>query len=226
MYNFKESFGLNLHNIRKNNKLTIEAFAEMLDLSARQVTRIESGENFPSAETICRICMVLDINVKTLFDFEWQDNLMYFSSGCMEKPHLKVVIRDKVAIISYLTSMGGRRKKIRETIPRSKILAFLLALSKEQNQKLIADFFEKKQRLKIIKILPNGQIEDIVTTEDIKNHKNSTENKDYDYITEKIKAYKSDQNKVEYIKLAIDALKSKTALRKVKSILKGIELAL
>lgn len=226
MKNFKEAFGSKIHNIRKSKKLTIETFAEMVDLSSRQITRIESGDNFPSAETICKICMALKTEPKILFDFDWYDNLMYFSTGAPERPQLKVIVNSKKAIIAGSLSIRGQDLNLKETVPNTEILSFLINFAQEKNIPFVVEFFEKRERTKIMRILPDGQLQKIIDVEDLKIDQATGKNKDYEYILEKIKMFESDENKLEYLKASIDALNNKAALAKVKSILKGVELTL
>jgi transcriptional regulator with XRE-family HTH domain len=78
MKNLKKSFGLNLKEIRKSKKYTQESFAEMIDLSPRQLIRIESGKNFPSAETLGKISLALNTSFQNLFNFNLYDDLELF----------------------------------------------------------------------------------------------------------------------------------------------------
>lgn len=109
MKNFKEAFGSNLRNVRKSKNLTIEKFAEMLDVSPRQVTRIESGKNFPSAETLCKISTVLNVQLKNLFDIEWHDNLMYNASGKYIKPNIQIIVGTNKTLVKSLTPLTKKK---------------------------------------------------------------------------------------------------------------------
>lgn len=75
MISLKKAFGANLKVIRKGKQYTQETLAEMIDLSPRQLIRIENGDNFPSAETIEKLSTILDIKLETLFGFEWNSEL-------------------------------------------------------------------------------------------------------------------------------------------------------
>lgn len=70
MKNLKEEFGNKLKNLRKSKNYTQEVFAEKIDLSQRQLIRIENGRNFPSTDTINKIMQILDIDLGKLFDFK------------------------------------------------------------------------------------------------------------------------------------------------------------
>ncbi len=58
--NLKTAFGERLKEIRKAKGFTQERLAEVLDISQRQLTRIETGDNFPSVETLERISLYLE----------------------------------------------------------------------------------------------------------------------------------------------------------------------
>lgn len=70
MKNLKEEFGNKLKNLRKSKNYTQEVFAEKIDLSQRQLIRIENGRNFPSIDTINKMMQILDVDLGKLFDFK------------------------------------------------------------------------------------------------------------------------------------------------------------
>ena len=70
-----------MKELRKNRKITQEKLAELLELNQRQVTRIETGDNFPSADTLEKLCIYLDIHPKYLFEFDWQYKVSYQKTG-------------------------------------------------------------------------------------------------------------------------------------------------
>ena len=72
MEDIKKLFGIRLKFLREKNGYTQEKFAELIDISSRALSAIECGHNFVTADTIGRICKVLCVNPKTLFDFDFQ----------------------------------------------------------------------------------------------------------------------------------------------------------
>ncbi len=72
MDNLKELFGKKLKTLRESKGYTQEKFAEKIDISSRALSAIECGKNFVSAETITRICNALEVQPKSLFDFEFK----------------------------------------------------------------------------------------------------------------------------------------------------------
>ncbi|MBR1753716.1 helix-turn-helix transcriptional regulator [bacterium] len=74
MLNLKKAFGQNLKLIRKSKDLTQEKLSEMIDIYPRQLSKIETGEHFPTSKTLEKICVALGITPKELFDFDLNDN--------------------------------------------------------------------------------------------------------------------------------------------------------
>lgn len=66
----KKLLGQRIQLFRKRNKLTQEKFAELIGIDAKNVSKIENGNNYPSAETLTAIAKALDVNVYELFVFE------------------------------------------------------------------------------------------------------------------------------------------------------------
>ena len=59
MANFQQKFGLRLRELRKRKGLTQEHLAELLNIGVRSVGKIETGNSFPSTETMEKIINVL-----------------------------------------------------------------------------------------------------------------------------------------------------------------------
>ena len=68
--NFKKIFGEKIKRLRKYRKLTQEQLAEMIDIDARNLSKIESGQCFVKAETIEKLLSALNISPEDLFTNE------------------------------------------------------------------------------------------------------------------------------------------------------------
>jgi len=66
----KEQLGRRIAELRKKNKLTQEALAELTDYSVEFISFIERGINGPSIDGIERISKALKVSVQELFTFE------------------------------------------------------------------------------------------------------------------------------------------------------------
>lgn len=69
MTEFKNKFGARIKEIRKSKMLTQEKLAEKIDLDIPNLSNIETGKRFCSAETLEKIAIALDVSEKDLFDF-------------------------------------------------------------------------------------------------------------------------------------------------------------
>lgn len=64
-----EMFGLNVVFYRKKKKLTQLQLAELAEIDRSHISAIELGKVGVSFDVIFKICEVLDISPKDLFDF-------------------------------------------------------------------------------------------------------------------------------------------------------------
>ena len=64
-----EKFGLNVVYYRKKNKMTQLQLAELVDVDRSHISAIELGNVGVSMDVIFRLCEVLGVTPKELFDF-------------------------------------------------------------------------------------------------------------------------------------------------------------
>ena len=64
-----EEFGLNVVYYRKRKRLTQLQLAELVDIDRSHISAIELGNVGVSLDVIFRLCEVLEISPKELFDF-------------------------------------------------------------------------------------------------------------------------------------------------------------
>ncbi len=67
--NLYEKFGLNVVYYRKRKRLTQLQLAEKIDVDRSHISAIELGNVGVSFDVIFKLCEVLDIKPKDLFDF-------------------------------------------------------------------------------------------------------------------------------------------------------------
>ena len=60
------NFGLNLYRIRNAHKITVERFAEMLDVSSRIIYDWEAGNKFPTFERAINIANILGVTLHSI----------------------------------------------------------------------------------------------------------------------------------------------------------------
>ena len=68
----KKELGKNIRTLRKQRNLTQEQFAELIGIDSKNVSKIENGNNYPSAETLNSIVKAFNIEYYELFIFENQ----------------------------------------------------------------------------------------------------------------------------------------------------------
>ncbi len=66
----KKLLGKRIKELRQKKHYTQENLAEILGIGERNLSKIECGVNFMSAETLEKLVHALDVSYKELFDFE------------------------------------------------------------------------------------------------------------------------------------------------------------
>lgn len=63
MENLKIQMGNRIASIRKQNNLTQEALAELLDVSVKHISAVERGKSSLSLEKLIKFCNILDVSL-------------------------------------------------------------------------------------------------------------------------------------------------------------------
>ena len=66
----KKLLGEKIKRMRKKRRLTQEQLAEMIEITPRNMSRIEVGESFVTAETLDKIIKALGVSAEILFSYE------------------------------------------------------------------------------------------------------------------------------------------------------------
>ncbi len=67
--NIKKLLGKRIKELRTKRGLTQEVLAEKISVGQRNLSKIECGTNFVTAETLAKILIALDIEAQELFNF-------------------------------------------------------------------------------------------------------------------------------------------------------------
>ena len=112
MANFKQGLGDNLKITRKARGITQEDLAGIIGIHSRQLSKIETGEHFPSCKTLEKLCMALDLSPKDLFDFEFlieeNEGIM---TGTDNTTVLQVSKTPKNNVYELFSEQGYKRKR-------------------------------------------------------------------------------------------------------------------
>lgn len=97
----KKYLGLKIRALRKSKNLTQEKLSEIVDISPRQMVKIEMGQTYPSIEVLKKIAQVLETSVQEFFDNEYYDDIDFIR----EKLHTKIdAMNERNTRLLYLIS--------------------------------------------------------------------------------------------------------------------------
>ena len=83
MSELKLKLGKRIQNLRKSQKITQEKFSENIGIDIASLSKIETGRNYPSPETLEKIAAALKLEPKDLFNF----NSLVDADDLMAKIH-------------------------------------------------------------------------------------------------------------------------------------------
>ena len=218
MKEFREAFGRRIKLLRKNRRMTQEKLAEIVGLNPRQLTRIETGENFPSSDTLVKLSMALDLEVKYMFDFDWDPEIAMLATGTDAKPVLRLVQNNEVVTIKSYSPVIADEVKKSKHFPVTQSEESMKKIAKQINKPLTVEYFVNKTRANIKTYYPNGKVEDLLTEIDIR------ENEEYKELCAQLKKFSKSPAKLEFFKLALQVFDNKDAAEKLKLMLKGMYL--
>ena len=69
MSSLKNKFGKRIQQIRKSKHMTQEKLSELVGIDTPNLSNIERGKKFVTAETLEKIAKALDVNECSLFDY-------------------------------------------------------------------------------------------------------------------------------------------------------------
>jgi transcriptional regulator with XRE-family HTH domain len=87
----KEIFAKNLKTFRENKSFTQGELGQLIGLDASNISRMESGKQFPEAEKIDLIAKTLGVNSVTLFEMKKTDPKNTMSAQDMESLYKDLV---------------------------------------------------------------------------------------------------------------------------------------
>ncbi|MFI3301381.1 MAG: helix-turn-helix transcriptional regulator [Candidatus Gastranaerophilales bacterium] len=70
MQDVKKLLGMRIRELRKERGVSQEYIAEKVGIEPNNISRIENGINYPTAENLAKIAFALDIEIHKLFYFE------------------------------------------------------------------------------------------------------------------------------------------------------------
>lgn len=80
----KKLLGRRIKELRQRKNLTQEQLAEMIDVGERNLSKIECGNNFVTADTLSKIIIALEVEPTELFNFKHLDKKEDLKKELME----------------------------------------------------------------------------------------------------------------------------------------------
>ena len=80
----KQLLGKRIKELRKQHHYTQEQFSEMVGIGERNLSKIECGNNFVTAETLSKILTALNVEPKELFDFFHNNDIEILKQELLE----------------------------------------------------------------------------------------------------------------------------------------------
>jgi transcriptional regulator with XRE-family HTH domain len=65
----KQALGKNIQKLRKAKKITQDELAEKVGIDPKNISKIENGNNYPTAENLTSIAKALNVDIYELFIF-------------------------------------------------------------------------------------------------------------------------------------------------------------
>ena len=206
----KKKFGERLKAIRNLKGYTQETLAEKIGINLRQLARIEAGESFVKADTLFRICSILDVNPSVLFDFELFSECRM--TGTDDNLQFNVIKNDN------LVKLVPRNETVNE-IDIDEEISFdskMLIMAQKMQKNIYVDEIEDGVILCSKTYTPSGEIKSDTKITSINN--------DVEQLKENLSKIENDKKKLEYMNLAFNSLYCKKALEQLKFLIKGLEL--
>ncbi len=70
MHNLKTKLGQKIKYLRKQQNITQEKLAELINMDITSLSKIETGRNYPQPETIEKISKALNVEIGQIFTFQ------------------------------------------------------------------------------------------------------------------------------------------------------------
>lgn len=217
MANFKLGVGNNIKLLRKARNITQEELAETIGIHSRQLSKIETGEHFPSCKTLEKLCVALDVTPKVLFDFEF---LLDENEGALTGTDNTVAFRVNSTASGQSNIYNLRPDNLnKESMPKTSTDESMAKTAKAINKPIFVEYFEENKASKIVVFYPDGREKVIKNSVDVEAKQNMI------YFMTEIKKIAKEPHAVDFLKTSIESLKDDNALKELGIIVQGMKIA-
>ena len=101
----QELFGLRIKELRDQKGFTQEKLAELIHIDSRTLSRIETGKNFTTFETLEYMAKAFNVDIEDLFSFNHQRSKKYLISDIVnllddaEEKNIKLIYKLVLAVL-------------------------------------------------------------------------------------------------------------------------------
>ncbi len=211
MTNFKNGLGTNIKNFRKVRNITQEDLAGVIGIHSRQLSKIETGEHFPSCKTLEKVCITLGVQPRELFDFDF---LTEDYEGALTGTNGETVFQVTSTSKSNVYKLHNSDAKEKTCTDKS-----MANTAKKFNKPVLVEYFDEKKSSRIIVFYPDGSEKIIRNSVDVEAQRN------LNYLVGEFRKISNDEASSDFIKLALNSLHSNDALVKLSNLIDGMKLA-
>ena len=211
MTNFKNGLGSNIKSLRKVRNITQEDLAGVIGIHSRQLSKIETGEHFRSCKTLEKVCITLNVQPRELFDFDF---LTEEYEGALNGTDSNTVFQVSTTKKDNVYQLRNHSKQTKTCTDKNMSIT-----AKKLNKPVFVEYFDEKKSSKIVVFYPDG------SEKVIRNSVDTEAQKNLNYMVCEFRKISKDQASSEFIKLALDSLKSNDALTKLSNLIDGMKLA-
>ncbi len=214
MGNFAKALGVNIKKYRKARGLSQEKLSELIGIQPRQMSKLETGVHFPSGKTLENICITLDVEPKDLFNFdimEAEEN--YILDGTYNISNYRVLKSENVY------QLLNKQDKTRDILTNNNekfIEQRFIDMAIKTGETISVEYFENNKYANTIIYYPDG------TYKIFDNGKDNTALKT---LLKEIVRISNEPEKIDFLKLAIEAFDNPNVIPDLELILKGLKLA-
>lgn len=214
MTDFKKKFGANLKALRKSRNITQEKLAELIDIHYRQMSKIETGDNFPSSKTIEKLCYALKVSPAKLFDFDFIYDGELTLTGTDDIPYYRAIKKGNIITLEDYRGKRVEQEEISALNPDKRFLN----IARNLNREITVEYFEGGKKSKTLVYNPDGTIT-------LVDSQNKSSAKEAENLMDLFKKVTNNENYIDYIKLAIQSIENDSALERLEFMINGIKMA-
>ena len=205
MSDIRSELGKKIQFIRKARGITQSDLGEQIGITQRQMTRIECGISFPSAELIEKLCIVLKIPPKQLFDFTLAEEEVQGTGTYGSCTYNAVKFGDvfKLELVDKNETSEKILKKNNKELSCEHSDEKFLQMAKKNNKPISVAYQEAGETFRVTIYFPDGSLKNIKeTSHNDKNH-------NFQKILKLLETIADDKEKIEFVELMLQTLSNK-----------------